>query len=598
MYYLQNKAKIMPKNLQDTELFKTLHLEECDLEDYKKLGFVTQNASIIMDKKRGGYVYIDKDGHLYPMPNKALRELIYTNFYKDNDFFEKKYSKDGKLTEEKINPNKACDFDIKDFVSNEISFGGFIFDPYKPRISFDKKEVEINNFFKTEIAKKALKERDNRSKNESGNLFQDQKGFKGLHQDLTFLDKYSYTKAFLRNLFCDQCETQEEVDERLLWVLSWMSKSFVNYDKRRTAIVIHGAEGTGKDTFVNLFFKRYFSEKFCSVVSNEELKSNFTSQKLETSLLCQMNEIKGDFRDGNTVFDKIKTLITEREFKYELKGQNALYLPCYFNVIICSNDTKPIQVSDTARRYSVFYSGKSLLSLAQEKCSCDTAQFLENLEKEADDFLVDLVCLDYDFFKENFNVNPDICLNTREVGILKEATNSKMTIFTNNLKIGNIDEIKEVTIENARNFWTNSDSSNKLKLISYFKDNIGVTGEITKFMNFKADASDDFKNAKYLSFDFFVEEVIEAFFERFNKIKSVQGVALSADLRTLYQINIGLAKTANEVSIKLKEHLHIEPKLFKRLKELEEYKNKYFEISVNYKAFKIWKSEEEEEIPF
>lgn len=586
MYYLQNKAKIMPKNLQDTELFKTLHLEECDLEDYKKLGFVTQNASIIMDKKRGGYVYIDKDGHLYPMPNKALRELIYTNFYKDNDFFEKKYSKDGKLTEEKINPNKACDLDIKDFVSNEISFGGFIFDPYKPRISFDKKEVEINNFFKTEIAKKALKERDNRSKNESGNLFEDQKGFKGLHQDLKFLEKYPYIEKFLRNLFCDQCETQEEVDERLLWVLSWMSKSFVNYDKRRTAIVIHGAEGTGKDTFVNLFFKRYFSEKFCSVVSNEELKSNFTSQKLASCLLCQMNEIKGDFRDGNTVFDKIKTLITEREFKYELKGQNALYLPCYFNVIICSNDTKPIQVSDTARRYSVFYSGKSLLSLAQEKCSCDTAQFLENLEKEADDFLVDLVCFDYDI------VNPDICLNTREVGILKEATNTKMTIFADNLRKGNIKEIKEETIENAREIW--SEDGGRQNLLRIFKNNGGITNEINKFVNVTANASDNFEDAKYLNFDFFVEEVIEAFFERFNKIKSVQGVALSADLRTLYQINIGLAKTANEVSIKLKEHLHSNPITFKRLKELEEYKNKYFEIPVTYKAFKLW----EEEIPF
>ena len=577
MYYLQNKAKIMPKNLQDTELFKTLHLEECDLEYYKKLGFVTQNASIIMDKKRGGYVYIDKDGHLYPMPNKALRELIYTNFYKDNDFFEKKYSKDGKLTEEKINPNKACDLDIKDFVSNEISFGGFIFDPYKPRISFDKKEVEINNFFKTEIAKKALKERDNRSKNESGNLFEDQKGFKGLHQDLKFLEKYPYIEKFLRNLFCDQCETQEEVDERLLWVLSWMSKSFVNYDKRRTAIVIHGAEGTGKDTFVNLFFKRYFSEKFCSVVSNEELKSNFTSQKLASCLLCQMNEIKGDFRDGNTVFDKIKTLITEREFKYELKGQNALYLPCYFNVIICSNDTKPIQVSDTARRYSVFYSGKSLLSLAQEKCSCDTAQFLENLEKEADDFLVDLVCFDYDI------VNPDICLNTREVGILKEATNTKMTIFADNLRKGNIKEIKEETIENAREIW--SEDGGRQNLLRIFKNNGGITDKIKDF---------DIFESKYFDFDYFAKKVIEAFFERFEKIKSVQGVALSADLRTIYQINIGLAKTANEVSIKLKEHLHSNPITFKRLKELEEYKNEYFEIPVTYKAFKLW----EEEIQF
>lgn len=574
----------MPKNLQDTELFKILHLEECDLENYKKLGFITQNASIIMDKKRGGYVYIDKDGHLYPMPNKALRELIYTNFYKDNDFYEMKY-KDGKKTKEKINPNKACDLDIKDFVSNEISFGGFIFDPYKPRISFDKKEVEINNFFKTEIAKKALCERKKRIDNISGNLFEDQKGFQGLHQDLKFLENYPYIEKFLRNLFCDQCDTQKEADERLLWVLAWMSKSFVNYDKRRTAIVIHGAEGTGKDTFVNLFFKRYFSEKFCSVVSNEELKSNFTSQKLASCLLCQMNEIKGDFRDGNTVFDKIKTLITERDFKYELKGQNALYLPCYFNVIICSNDTKPIQVSDTARRYSVFYSGKSLKALAQEKFSCDTAQFLENLEKEADNFLVDLVCFNYDVAK------PDECLNTREVGILKEATNTKMTIFADNLRKGNIENIKEETIENAREIWGNPDSSNKLKLISFFKDNAGGTGEITKFMNFQADASDGFKNARYLSFDFFVEEVIEAFFERFEKIKSVQGVALSADLRTLYQINIGLAKTANEVSIKLKEHLHTEPEKFNRTQELEKYKNKYFEIPVSYRGFKLWKEE-------
>ena len=576
----------MPENLQETKLFKTLNFEETDLENYKKLGFATQNCCIISDTERGGYVKLDKNGHLYPQPKTTLRDLFFSRFYKNKDFYEKKYTKDGKEIKEKIPDDKAFDLDMKKFLLKEISVGSFIFDPNKPRFSvedvFEDEIVEINRFFKTKIAKKALDER------KEGRL----------HKNLTFLDNYSHTKAFLKNLFCYQCDTQREADERLLWVLAWMSKSFVNYDKRQTAIVIHGANGTGKDTFIRVYFKRYYNEKFCTVVSNEELKSNFTSQTLATSLLCQMNEIKGDFRDGNIVFDKMKTLITEPYFKHELKGQNAVYLPNFFNIIISSNDTKPIQVSDTDRRYSVFYSGKSLKALAQEEFSCDTAQFLENLEKEADKFLVDLVCLDYDFFKDNFKVNPDECLNTREVGILKEATNTKITLLAKNLFDGDIEKIKEETIENARDFWTNPDSSYKLKLLSFFKDNAGITGEITKFVNFKADASDGFKNAQYLSFDFFVEEVIEAFFERFNKIKSVQGVALSADLRTIYQINIGLAKNANEVSIKLKEHLHTVPKLFKRLKELEEYKNKYFEIPTNYKAFKLWKSWEDEEIPF
>lgn len=583
MFYQQNKAKITPENLQETKLFKTLNFEETDLENYKKLGFATQNCCVISDTERGGYVKIDENGYLCPQPKTTLRDLFFSRFYKNKDFYEMKYTKDGKETKEEISHTKAFDLDMKEFLLTEITVGSFIFNPNKPRISvedvFEDEIVKINRFFKTEIAKNALDERKKRKK-----------GL--LHQDLTFLDKYSYTKAFLRNLFCDQCDTQKEADERLLWVLAWMSKSFVNYDKRQTAIVIHGSQGTGKDTFIRVFFQRYYNEKFCAVVSNEELKSHFTSQKLETSLLCQMNEIKGDFRDSNIVFDKLKTLITEPLFKHELKGQNAVYLPNFFNIIICSNDTKPIQVSDTDRRYSVFYSGKSLKALAQEKFSCDTTQFLENLEKEADNFLVDLVCFNYDVAK------PDDCLNTREVGILKLATNSKMTNFADNLRKGNIENIKEETIENARDFWTNPDSSNKLKLISYFKDNTGVTGEINKFVNFKADASDGFKNAQYLSFDFFVEEVIEAFFERFNKIKSVQGVALSADLRTIYQINIGLAKNANEVSIKLKEHLHTVPEKFNRSQELEKYKNKYFEIPASYKAFKIWKSEEEEEIPF
>ena len=582
MFYQQNKAKITPENLQETKLFKTLNFEETDLENYKKLGFATQNCCVISDTERGGYVKIDENGYLCPQPKTTLRDLFFSRFYKNKDFYEMKYTKDGKETKEEISHTKAFDLDMKEFLLTEITVGSFIFNPNKPRISvedvFEDEIVKINRFFKTEIAKNALDERKKRKK-------------ELLHRDLTFLDKYSYTKAFLKNLFCYQCK-DEEADERLLWVLAWMSKSFVNYDKRQTAIVIHGSQGTGKDTFIRVFFQRYYNEKFCAVVSNEELKSHFTSQKLETSLLCQMNEIKGDFRDGNIVFDKLKTLITEPLFKHELKGQNAVYLPNFFNIIICSNDTKPIQVSDTDRRYSVFYSGKSLKALAQEKFSCDTAQFLENLEKEADNFLVDLVCFDYGV------AEPDECLNTREVGILKLATNSKMTIFTNNLKEGNIEAIKEETIENAREIWGNPDSSNKLKLISYFKDNTGVTNEINKFVNFKADASDGFKNAQYLSFDFFVEEVIEAFFERFNKIKSVQGVALSADLRTIYQINIGLAKNANEVSIKLKEHLHKEPGGFNRSQELEKYKNKYFEIPTTYRGFILWKSEEEEEIPF
>ena len=576
MFYQQNKAKITPENLQETKLFKTLNFEETDLENYKKLGFATQNCCVISDTERGGYVKLDENGYLCPQPKTTLRDLFFARFYKNKDFYEMKYTKEGKQIKENISDDKAFDLDIKKFFQKEITVGSYIFDPNKPRISvedvFEDEIVKINRFFKTEIAKKALYER--------------KKGI--LHQDLTFLDKYPYTKAFLENLFCHRCDTQKEADERLLWVLAWMSKSFVNYDKRQTAIVIHGASGTGKDTFIRVYFKRYYNEKFCAVVSNEELKSHFTSQKLETSLLCHMNEIKGDFRDSNIVFDKLKTLITEPLFKHELKGQNSVYLPNFFNIIISSNDTKPIQVSDTDRRYSVFYSGKSLEALAPEKFGCDTDDFLKKLKEEADDFLVDLVCFNYDV------VNPDISLKTREVGILKEATNTKMTIFTDNLKKGNIENIKEETIENARDFWTNPDSSNKLKLISYFKDNTGVTNEIDKFVNFKADASDGFKNAQYLNFDFFVEEVIEAFFERFNKIKSVQGVALSSDLRTIYQINIGLAKNANEVSIKLKEHLHTVPGGFNRSQELEKYKNKYFEIPARYRGFKLW----DEEIQF
>ena len=578
MYYLQNKAKITPENLQETKLFKTLNFEETDLENYKKLGFATQNCCVISDTERGGYVKLNENGYLCPQPKTTLRDLFFARFYKNKDFYEIKYTKDGKEQKENISDDKAFDLDIKKFFQKEITVGSYIFDPNKPTISvedvFEDEIVKINRFFKTENAKKALDER--------------KKGL--LHQDLTFLDKYSYTKAFLKNLFCDQCDTQKEADERLLWVLRWMSKSFVNYDKRQTAIVIHGAEGTGKDTFIRVYFKRYYNEKFCSVISNEELKSNFTSQKLETSLLCQMNEIKGDFRDGNIVFDKLKTLITEAYFKHELKGQNSIYLPSYFNIIICSNDTKPIQVGDTNRRYSVFYSGKSLKSLAQEKFGCDTTLFLENLEKEADDFLVDLVCLDYDFFKDK--VDPDNCLNTREVGILKLATNTKMTIFADNLRKGNIKEIKEETIENASKIWKEDDR--RQDLLRIFKNNGGITNEINKFVNVTANASDNFKDAKYLNFDFFVAEVIEAFFDRFNKIKSVQGVALSADLRTLYQINIGLAKNANEVSIKLKEHLHLEPKVFGKDAILEIYRNKYFEIPTTYRGFKLW----EEEIQF
>ena len=171
-----------------------------------------------------------------------------------------------------------------------------------------------------------------------------------------------------------------------------------------------------------------------------------------------------------------------------------------------------------------------------------------------------------------------------------------MTIFADNLRKGNIKEIKEETIENAREIW--SEDGGRQNLLRIFKNNGGITNEINKFVNVTANASDNFEDAKYLNFDFFVKEVIEAFFERFNKIKSVQGVALSADLRTIYQINIGLAKNANEVSIKLKEHLHTVPEKFNRSQELEEYKNKYFEIPTTYRGFKLWKSEEEEEIPF
>lgn len=585
MYYLQNKAEIMPKNLADTKLFKALNFSQADMKNYEKLGFATKKLAVFRDLDFNSYVKLDINGlYFKPITKEILQDWVFNEFYENRKFFNKKIDSEGKEEKEIIDFDDAFAFDMKkNFLRKAVSSGHIVFDPHKPRFLFENKIVEINRFFQTEIAKKALKKRAESSKNVSNGLFENQEGFQGLYQDLKFLDKYPYTKAFLKNLFCYNCESEEEADERLAWVLAWMSKSFVNYDKRETAIVIHGSEGTGKDTFVRVYFKRYYSDNFCSVVSNERLKSNFSNQSLAFSLLCQLNEIKGDFRDGNTVFEKIKYLITAEVFEHELKGVNPVTLPCYFNIIICSNDTKPIQVSETARRYSVFYSGKSLRVLAQETFNNDTGEFLKNLEKEADNFLIDLVCFNYEISK------PDECLNTREVGILQEVTNSKITIFANNLKNKNIEKIKEETIENAKEFWHKPNK--RQDLISYFKGGVGVNEEeLNKFANSEA----SFTDGRYSSFDFFVGEVIEAFFERFEKIKSVQGVALGADLRIIYQINIGLAKNVNEITIKLQEHLHLKSKTFVIKSDLKGYSNKYFEIPENYRGFKLW----DEEIQF
>lgn len=336
--------------------------------------------------------------------------------------------------------------------ANIIPSRYFTFSPHKPEEWNENAHTYKNTYIKTEIQKEA------QSKLRENGLT--------INTNFDFLNKYPHITALLDNLL--------PIKEQKEYFLNWLSYIFATNKKTRVAVLIRGIQGTGKGVLWEQIIQHFYGENFTLTVENEALGSNFSPDGMDRVMFVLYNEIKGDFRDGNVVYEKLKIHITDSTIKFEEKGITAFQITNNFNCIFFSNHKTPLQIQGGDRRYSIFSTrSRKLKDVAFEDFNETEVQFIENIQNERNSFLIDLVMYQYD------NILATTCMETEEKEAIYRASMTKIEILADKVKkldenylINELIEIIEDT-EDAEDIFT------KAKIVVFCDNNNKFDAERT-----------------------------------------------------------------------------------------------------------------------
>ncbi len=149
----------------------------------------------------------------------------------------------------------------------------------------------------------------------------------------------------VHNIICGGCE------ELLNWVLDWMAYLVQNkgQDRPGTAIVMRGAQGTGKGTFVEPF-GQIFGSHYLHVTQQTHFTGRFT-EHFKNVILAFIDEAlwAGDRKaEGH-----VKGLITEPTVLIEPKFVNPYPVKNHVCFIFASNNDRIVPVGMQERRFAI-----------------------------------------------------------------------------------------------------------------------------------------------------------------------------------------------------------------------------------------------------
>jgi len=383
---LNNQNSLIEFDKKRVELIQNLNEENIKSSkkrviEFLKAGFLNKNELIFLDIETEKFcIYnLSQDKILRLNSKSILENYVYKNY--------------------------KLEFSINTF-AKYIPMLNLIFLPNKPKIFKTHNKLHFNTFRENSI----LATRNN---------------IKDIDR-ITSLDlnKYPNIKILLNNLFTKK--------ESLNYFLNWFSTILNTLEKNRTSIVLKGIQGTGKGLLYDFIISHILGSAHCITISNEQLKGRF-NEELESKIFVIGNEIKGDFRDGNTSYEKLKMYITDEEILIEGKNLKTRKIKNFFNMMIFSNHDTPLQISPHDRRYSVITTN----DIKIDELVDDMDIFINNLKKERDNFLKDLIKLKYSKYKASQVLEND------DKRLIMEASTPKIELLANWLKKGNQDRIIE-----------------------------------------------------------------------------------------------------------------------------------------------------------
>ena len=148
----------------------------------------------------------------------------------------------------------------------------------------------------------------------------------------------------------------DECDEVMHWLLCWLAYPLQNLGaKLRTAIVMHGDEGAGKNFLFEAWLEIY--GKYGLLVGQDELEDKFNDWR--SAKLAVVGDEVSSRQELVHNKNRLKALITSPTVQINPKNLPRREERNHINIVFLSNELQPLALDNSDRRYLVIHTPRA-----------------------------------------------------------------------------------------------------------------------------------------------------------------------------------------------------------------------------------------------
>jgi putative DNA primase/helicase len=160
----------------------------------------------------------------------------------------------------------------------------------------------------------------------------------------------------VRYLTSRTSDNADEADENMHWLLCWLAYPLQHMGaKMRTAIVMHGDEGAGKNFLFDIWVAIF--GKYGAMVGQDELEDKFNDWRS-----CKLAVVGDEVSSRQELVhnkNRLKALITTPTVQINPKNMPRREEKNHMNVVFLSNEITPLALDNSDRRYFVVYTPRA-----------------------------------------------------------------------------------------------------------------------------------------------------------------------------------------------------------------------------------------------
>jgi putative DNA primase/helicase len=148
----------------------------------------------------------------------------------------------------------------------------------------------------------------------------------------------------------------DECDQIMHWLLCWLAYPLQHLGtKMRTAVIMHGDEGAGKNFLFDLWVEIY--GKYGALVGQDELEDKFNDWR--SAKLAVVGDEVSSRQELVHNKNRLKALITSPSVQINPKNLPRREERNHINIVFLSNELQPLALDNSDRRYLVIYTPRA-----------------------------------------------------------------------------------------------------------------------------------------------------------------------------------------------------------------------------------------------